>query len=266
MSATHRDLDVRHAEAVFAAIAQARPDVVVSTAAFHKVEECETQTALAFEVNALGARNLALACERTGCVLVNFSTDYVFDGRQKRPYTEVDLPHPLSAYGASKLSGEHLVAAVFDRYFIVRTCGLYGLAGSSGKGGNFVETMLKKAAAGSQIRVVDDQVLTPTFTADLAEGVAKLIPTGRFGLYHISSEGECSWYRFAKTIFEIEGLRVDLVPVTTDQFPSPVKRPAYSVLDKGRLRALGIQMPVWDDALRRYLQAHRRASAAQANT
>lgn len=260
---THRDLDVRHADAVFAAISEARPDVVISTAAYHRVEECETQAALAFEVNALGVRNLAQACDRTDCILVNFSTDYVFDGGQQKPYSEIDLPHPLSVYGASKLSGEHLVAAVFDRCFIIRTCGLYGLAGSSGKGGNFVETMLKKAASGSPIRVVNDQILTPTFTSDLAEAVVKLIRTDRFGLMHISSEGECSWYKFAQAIFELEKLDVDLAPVLTDQFPSLVKRPAYSVLRKERLNASGIQIPHWEDALARYLLARgaRRAAA-----
>ncbi|HEV2350760.1 MAG TPA: dTDP-4-dehydrorhamnose reductase [Terriglobia bacterium] len=261
---THRDLDVRHAEAVFAAISEARPDVVVSTAAYHRVEECETQAALAFEVNALGARNLAQACDRAGCVLVNFSTDFVFDGRQRKPYSEVDVPHPLSVYGASKLSGEHLVAAVFDRYLVIRTCGLYGLAGSSGKGGNFVETMLKKAAAKTPIRVVKDQVLTPTFTSDLAEAVVKLIRTERFGLIHISSEGECSWYEFAKTIFELEKLEVDLAPVSTGQFPSTVKRPSYSVLLKERLNATGIKTARWEDALARYLLARGVKHAATA--
>jgi dTDP-4-dehydrorhamnose reductase len=252
---THRDLDVRNAEAVFAAITEARPQVVISTAAYHRVEECETQAALAFEVNALGARNLAQACERTGSVMVNFSTDYVFDGKRQQPYSEVDLALPLSVYGASKLSGEHLVGAVFDRYMVIRTCGLYGLAGSSGKGGNFVETMLKKAAAGSPIRVVNDQVLTPTYTADLAAAVVKLIPTGRFGLYHISNEGDCSWFKFAQTIFEIEKQVVDLAPLSTDQLHSLVKRPAYSVLSKRRLNDTGIQMPPWEDALARYLTA-----------
>ncbi|HLY59751.1 MAG TPA: dTDP-4-dehydrorhamnose reductase [Terriglobia bacterium] len=254
---THKDLDVRHAEAVFAAITEARPDVVISTAAYHRVEECETQAALAFEVNALGARNLAQACDRAGCILVNFSTDYVFDGKQQKPFSEVDLPHPLSVYGASKLAGEHLVSAVFDRYFVIRTCGLYGVAGSSGKGGNFVETMLKRAAAGSPLRVVNDQVLTPTFTVDLAHAVVKLIRTGQFGLIHISSEGECSWYDFAKAIFDLEKLEVDVAPVSTDQFPSLVKRPAYSVLLKKRLNTLGIEIPRWEDALARYLLARR---------
>lgn len=254
---THEDLDVRNREGVLAAVMEVRPDVVVNTTAFHKVEECEEQPSISFDVNATGPRNLAQACHRAGCVLVHFSTDYVFDGRQQTPYTEDDLPHPLSVYAASKLAGEHLMGAVFDRNFIIRTCGLYGLAGSKGRGGNFVETMLKKAASGSQIRVVDDQVLTPTFTADLAEVVARLIKTEEFGLYHVSSEGECSWYEFARKILLLENLSADLRPVTTDQFGSLVNRPGYSVLDKRRLHGLGIMMPRWEDALERYLRARR---------
>lgn len=257
---THKELEICNVDAVSAATSEIKPDVVISTAAFHKVEECEKQPAVAFDVNALGVRNLAQACDRVGCVLAHFSTDYVFDGKQRKPYLEEDLPRPLSVYGASKLAGEHMVAASTERYFVIRTCGLYGLAGSSGKGGNFVEAMLKKAAEGSQIRVVNDQVLTPTFTVDLAEAVAHLIRTKAYGLYHISSEGECSWYEFTKKIFELENLQVDLVPVATDQFPSPVKRPPYSVLSKRRLRDVGLAMPPWEDALARYLQARHQKS------
>jgi len=261
---THRDLEATDAKGVDTAISDTRPDAVVSTAAFHKVEECEKQASRTFEVNALGARNLAQACHRAGCVLVHFSTDYVFDGTQRRPYTENDLPRPLNVYGASKLAGEHLIAAVFERYFIVRTCGLYGLAGSSGKGGNFVETMRRKAREGSQIKVVDDQVLTPTFTVDLAEAVAKLLAAEQFGLYHVSSEGECSWYQFAKTVLELEKTDARLAPATTEEVASPVRRPAYSVLDKAKLHKLGIQMPAWEDALARYLVARSAERATQA--
>ncbi len=252
---THEDLDVRNREGVLAAVMEVRPDVVVNTTAFHKVEECEEQPSISFDVNATGPRNLAQACDRAGCILVHFSTDYVFDGRQQTPYTEDDLPHPLSVYAASKLAGEHLIGAVFDRTFIIRTCGLYGLAGSKGRGGNFVETMLKKAASGSQIRVVDDQVLTPTFTADLAEVVARLIKTEEFGLYHVSSEGECSWYEFARTVFELEKLQANLIPVSTGEFSSPVRRPSYSVLSKRKLNDIGLLMPPWQDGLARYLRA-----------
>ncbi len=254
---THKELDIRDAEALSAATVRVKPDAVVSTAAFHKVEECERQPALSFEVNTTGARNLAQACEQAGCVLVHFSTDYVFDGAQRRPYSEADLPQPLNVYGASKLAGEHLIAASMERYFVLRTCGLYGVAGSSGKGGNFVELMLKKAAAGDPIRVVDDQVLTPTFTADLAETLAGLVQTEAYGLYHVSAEGQCSWYEFAREIFELEKLQADLTPVSTREFPSPVRRPSYSVLSKQKLHRIGLGIPAWQEGLTRYLAAKR---------
>ncbi len=249
----HSEVDIRNSGKLMAVVADEQPDMVISTAAFHKVEECEKQPLVAFEVNAVGAANLAHACQRAGCALVFFSTDYVFGNAQRRPYSETDLPQPLNAYGVSKLAGEHLVAIGCKCHFIIRTSGLYGLAGSSGKGGNFVENMLKKAASGGQIRVVDDQVLTPSYTVDVAEAVANLIPTERYGTYHISNEGECSWYRFTEEIFRQEGLLADLIPATTCQFPSPVERPGYSVLSKQKLRGVQIEMPQWQNALVRYL-------------
>lgn len=255
---THAQMDVCSEEQVAESMAEVKPEVVVSTAAFHKVEECEKKPALAFQVNGTGAMNLALACQRSGAVLVHFSTDYVFDGKKNAAYEETDLPSPLSVYGASKVVGEHLIAAYAERYFVIRTCGLYGVAGSSGKGGNFVETMLKKAMAGDAIRVVDDQVLTPTYTADLAEATRKLILTGSYGLYHISSEGQCSWYEFTRYIFESAGLDAKLSPVNSSEFASPVKRPPNSVLSKAKLRALGVSIPSWKDALPRYLEERSR--------
>ena len=251
---THVQVDVCSEEQVAGIMAEAKPDVVVSTAAYHRVEDCEKMSALAFQVNGMGAMNLAVACQRSGAVLVNYSTDYVFDGKKNAAYEETDLSSPLSVYGASKVLGEHLVAAYADRYFIIRTCGLYGVAGSSGKGGNFVETMLKKAMAGDAIRVVDDQVLTPTYTADLAQATRQLILTGKYGLYHVSSEGQCSWYEFTRYIFERAGLEAKLSPVSSSTFASPVKRPAYSVLSKAKLCAQGVAIPSWKDALPRYLE------------
>jgi dTDP-4-dehydrorhamnose reductase len=239
-------------------LAVALPDVVISTAAFHKVEQCEREPVPSFAVNAIGPWNLANACRRINAVLVHFSTDYVFDGGRTQPYSESDLPSPLNVYGVSKLAGEGLVALTWERSFVVRTCGLYGVAGSSGKGGNFVETMLKKAAEKNPVRVVNDQVLTPTFTGDLAYAIGELIGTEKYGLYHISAEGQCSWYEFARQIFELEGLKVDLRPVSTSEFPSPVRRPAYSVLSKAKLKTLGIKMPPWQEGLSRYLAARRR--------
>jgi len=251
--AAHAQVDVCSEDRVREMMIEAKPDVVLNTAAFHKVEECEKRPALAFQVNGIGAMNLARACKRLGAVLVHFSTDYVFDGQKNTPYEETDLPSPLNVYGVSKLAGEHMIACNADRFFVIRTCGLYGVAGSSGKGGNFVENMLKKAMTGEAIRVVDDQVLTPTYTVDLAEATRNLILTDKFGLYHISSEGQCSWYEFTRSIFEFVGVDAQLTPVKTGDFRSSVKRPSYSVLSKAKLRALGLSIPSWQDALSRYV-------------
>ena len=251
------DLDITDTAEADKVLSSVRPDAVINTAAFHKVEECERSPVPAFEVNAAAPMNLARACSRLDALLVHFSTDYVFDGARMEPYQETELPAPLNVYGASKVAGEHLIAANTERYFVVRTCGLYGVRGSSGKGGNFVETMLRKARAGEPIRVVNDQVLTPTFTEDLAGAISLLIETRNYGLYHASCEGWCSWYEFARTIFELEGIEADLTPIQTMDMatPVPVRRPPYSVMSKQRLSSLGIEMPFWKDSLARYLKA-----------
>lgn len=254
VAATRRDVDVCSEDLVSRIVTETEPDAVLNTSAFHKLEECEKNPALSFQVNASAAMTLARACQWSGAVLVHFSTDYVFDGQKSTPYEETDLPSPLNVYGASKVAGEHLIACNTDRYFVMRTCGLYGIAGSSGKGGNFVENMLKKALAGDAIRVVDDQVLTPTYTADLAEATRRLLLTGKFGLYHLSSEGQCSWHEFTREIFERARVNAHLTAAKTGDFPSLVKRPAYSVLSKTKLHTLGLSIPPWQDALSRYLQ------------
>lgn len=260
---THAQVDVRNDERVAEVLGEAKPDLVLNTAAFHKVEECEKKPELAFQVNASAPMRLAAACQRSGAVLVHFSTDYAFGGYSKStPYEETDRPAPLNVYGVSKVAGEDLIVYNTDRCFVVRVCGLYGIAGSSGKGGNFVENMLKKALAGDAIRVVDDQVLTPTYTVDLAEAVRKLVLSGKFGLYHLSSEGQCSWYEFTRHIFECAGLQANLSPCKTTDFFSPVKRPAYSVLSKAKLRSLGLSIPSWKDALPRYLKERAQKDSA----
>jgi dTDP-4-dehydrorhamnose reductase len=268
---TRRDVDVSDAAQVDGALDAARPDVVISTAAYHKVDECELQPERSFAVNAIGPANLARACRRLDALLVHFSTDYVFDGKSRQPYLETDLPGPQNVYAVSKLAGECMVPFNCTRYLVIRTCGLYGLAGSAGRGGNFVETMLKKAAERAAIRVVHDQVATPTFTGDLAETVSRIIRPDMgaraesSGLYHITNEGQCSWYEFARKLFEMENLDVDLKPVTTPEIFSPVRRPAYSVLSKQKLNRLGLGMPRWEDGLASYLAA-RRARMRQSTT
>jgi dTDP-4-dehydrorhamnose reductase len=251
---THQDLDVTQAGQVLGCVQKYRPEVIINTSAFHKVDLCETELSEAFHVNAVGVQHLCVAAREVNAVLVHFSTDYVFEGNMRHPLTEDSDTNPINAYGVSKLAGEKIIRYLWDKSFVIRTCGLYGHAGSSGKGGNFVETMLKKAKAGDAIRVVDDQVLTPTSTQELARKVAELIRTGHFGLYHVTSNGECSWYEFAAAIFEIAGISAVLSPTTSAEFKSTARRPAYSVLENARLRRLGMDdMKLWKDALRDYM-------------
>jgi dTDP-4-dehydrorhamnose reductase len=220
------------------------------------VDAVEEDVDRAFQVNATGARNLAIACRDSDAALVHISTDYVFSGRGSRPYVEDDPVEPLNVYGVSKAAGEMLVRAAWPKHYIIRTCGLYGIAGSSGKGGNFVETMLRLAEASQRIRVVNDQVLTPTHTAALGRQMVRLVTSGAFGTYHATCQGACSWYEFAQEIFRQAGREPDLEPQTTAESGSRVRRPAYSVLENRRLRDLGLDvMPGWREALTDYLAA-----------
>ncbi len=255
---THADLEVTDSVQVRETLLGSRPDLILNTAAYHRVDECEDFPERAFAVNALAVRDLAAAAREVGAILVHFSTDYVFDGRQARPYREDDPPGPLSVYAASKLAGEYFVRAVHERHFVIRTCGLYGPAGSSTKRGNFVETMLRLAAEGKEIRVVGDQVLTPTSAKELAGKVRQLVETGTHGLYHITNNGACSWYRFASAIFELSGIRARLAETTSAAYGARAIRPPYSVLAHVNLRALGLDdLRDWHDALADYLSERR---------
>jgi dTDP-4-dehydrorhamnose reductase len=254
------ELRVEDAAQVEQAVAQARPDVILNCAAFHRVDECEDRVEPAFAVNVYGVRNLALAARQANAALVHFSTDYVFDGPGRSPYVETDLPCPQCVYGVSKLSGEFLLRSIWPKHFVFRVSGLYGYAGSREKGSNFVETMIGLARQGKPLKVVDDQVLTPTSTHDIASMVRRLVETDSYGLYHLTNAGECSWYEFTRAIFEFAGLTPDLTPVTSAEFPLKAKRPNYSVLDNQRLRSLGMpDMPHWRDALQRYIQGRAAA-------
>ena len=253
---THRKLEVCDFARTRQVLVQARPEVVINTAAFVQVDRCEDEVERSFQVNTYAVRNLAQICQELGSLLVHLSTDYVFDGKKRRPYLENDLPHPLSVYGVSKLAGEYFVRTLCERHLVVRSSGLYGPAGSSGKGGNFVETMLNLARAGGRpqqkpIRVVDDQVLVPTYTRDLAEAIVRLIDSQALGLYHLTSDGECSWYEFAQRIFTLLGLSPELSPTTTEAFAARARRPAYSVLRSARL---AWRLRPWHQALAEYLQ------------
>lgn len=262
---THADFELTDGAQVRDALRKYQPSLILNTAAYHRVDECEECPERAFAVNAVAIRDLAITAKEIGAILVHFSTDYVFDGRERTAYREVDQPRPLSVYATSKLTGEYFVQAILERYYLIRTCGLYGLAGSRSKAGNFVETMLRLAADGREIRVVGDQIVTPTSARELAHKVRQVVETGAYGLYHITNNGECSWYQFALAIFEMLGLQACLHETTSAAYGARATRPADSVLDNANLRSLGLDdMRVWRDALadylteRKHLQGERR--------
>jgi dTDP-4-dehydrorhamnose reductase len=253
---SHSDIECTEPEAVRKALGGLSPDVVVNCAAFVRVDDCEDRPEEAYRVNALGARYVAEACAALGAACVYVSTDYVFGGEKQTPYLEEDRPNPLSVYGASKLAGEQLVRISLDQHYVVRCSGLFGIAGASGKGGNFITTMLRLAREGREIQVVNDQRFAPTSTEALAEKIAWLITTGEFGTWHITCRGECTWYEFAEAAFRSVGLHPRLTPITSEAFAAKARRPSYSVLGRGRLQQAGADnLPHWRDALIQYLAA-----------
>lgn len=236
-----------------------RPDVVINTAAFVRVDDCEEEVALAFSVNAFAARNLAQICADLDCTLVHMSTDYVFDGQKREPYTEEDLPSPINVYGASKLAGEHFVRAICPKHLIVRTSGLYGKAGSSGKGGNFVETILRLAETRPEIRVVHDQIASTSHAGDAAARILELVRARCCGTYHITNSGSCSWYAFAQAILHLAGSPCEVLPVSSVEYGARARRPAYSVLSNHTLESLGFRrLRDWNDALAAYMEERGR--------
>ena len=253
---TRADIDLSQLDTIAATLERICPDLLVNCAAYNLVDKAETEPESAFAVNAWGVRGLAAACRKANCKLVHFSTDYVFglDTSRTSPLGEDDPPGPVSIYGLSKLSGEYLVRALLPDHLIIRTCGLYGLWGSGGKGGNFVETMLRLATQGKPLRVVHDQKCTPTYTRDLAETAIALIATGASGLYHATNAGASTWYEFAAEIFRLSGIAADLTPITAAQFGAPAQRPGYSVLSNDHLVRAGVPAPRhWSEALKSYL-------------
>ena len=254
---THADVEIAAANSVKEVFNKYKPDVVINTAAYVRVDDCESERDRAYSVNALGARNVAVEAQALGAKLVHISTDYVFGGENEPrtiPYTEFDIPVPLNIYGKSKLAGENLVEHLCSRYFIVRTSGLFGTAGSSGKGGNFVETMLRLARQQEELRVVNDQLFSPTYTKDLAKKIAQLMATECYGTFHITNKGACSWYQFAIGILSLAGINTPVIPATSEEYSTPAKRPRFSVLDNYHLRLLGMDdMRPWQEALRDYM-------------
>jgi dTDP-4-dehydrorhamnose reductase len=252
---THADIEITELDSVSRAFEKQKPEAIVNASAMHHVEKCELDPAVAFAVNALGPRNLALAARGIGAVLMHVSTDYVFDGCKASPYTEEDLPRPLNTYGITKLAGEQYVRATTGKHFIIRTSGLYGKHPCRGKGGlNFVDLMLKLAREGKEVRVVDSEVVSPTSTEELAWQIVALNRSDSYGLYHATAEGSCSWYEFAREIFAVTHACVNLSVAAPNEFPAKVPRPRYSVLENNALktRNLNIFKP-WQNGSRAYL-------------
>ena len=249
--------DLLDAETLRTYIQAARPDCVVNCAAYNLVDKAESDSDTAFAVNALGVKHLAEICRALDATLVHFSTDYVFglDRNRRTPWNESDAPGPVSAYGLSKLTGEYWARQLCAKHFVIRTCGLYGMWGTGGKGGNFAETMLRMAAQNKPLSVVNDQRCTPSFTADVAAGAISLVSTEQYGLYHITNAGDCTWCEFAAEIFRQSSLCPHLKPITSAEFGRPAARPSYSVLAGTGCESLGLpQLRPWQEALRDYLR------------
>ena len=253
---THKDISVEDVDSVHKVLRELKPDVILNTAAYHTVPRCEENPTTAFNVNSMGALNVARIAQEIGAVNVYFSTDYVFDGSKKAPYPESDLPNPLNVYANTKLSGEYYSLNYAPSSFVLRVSGLYGRVPCRAKGGNnFVTTMIKLSKEKPEVRVVNDEILTPTPTWEVAKETVELIKREAFGLYHLTCEGECSWYEFARVIFDTLKLDTPLHSCSVRDFPSEVKRPFYSVLQNKHLEMINAEpMPRWQDALKKFLQ------------
>jgi dTDP-4-dehydrorhamnose reductase len=247
---SHEELDIADPAALSRAFAEARPDVVFNCAAFHDVELCESEPEQAWSVNVEAVRALA----RRGARLVHVSTNYVFDGRREQPYGEEDAPSPRSVYALTKLAGEYAALAYGERALVVRTAGLYGVHGSAAKGGNFVQRMTARAREQGSLRMVADQRLQPTFTADLAAALLEAVEAGADGVLHLTASGACSWFEFTEAIMELAGIEVAVEPVSTTIPPGGADRPPNGVLARPRADALGLTpLRPWREALADYM-------------
>jgi len=251
------DLDITQFDKVKEYIKQNLPTLIINTAAFHQVDECEKNPQKSFLVNTLAVKNLAEICKELDIPLVHISTDYIFglDEKRRSPYIEEDLPGSVNIYGLSKLAGEYCIRNAIKKYFIIRSAALFGVAGPREKGSNFVETILSLAKEKKEIKVKNDEFTSPTYTKELAKAIRELIKTKEYGIYHITSQGECSWYEFAKKIIELINQKANLRPVSSDEFPAIAKRPRYSILENKHLKKIGLdRMNHWQDALKKYLE------------
>jgi dTDP-4-dehydrorhamnose reductase len=250
----HREIECSDPISIAKALKTVRPEVVVNCAAFVRVDDAEARPQDALRVNGVGALNVARACAGLDALCVYVSTDYVFDGTKGAPYTETDAPHPINVYGVSKLAGEYLVQATCSRWLIVRMASLFGKAGSSGKGGNFVETILAKAKAGEPLRLVNDIRMSPTYTRDAAQALETLLRQRTTGIFHLANVGNCTWYEFACKALEIAGLGNSVEPISSSNYPMPARRPRNSSLESTQLdlSLKSVRRP-WYEALKDYL-------------
>jgi dTDP-4-dehydrorhamnose reductase len=256
------ELDITEDAAVAAAFEALRPDLVFNCAAFHNVEVCEREEDRSFEVNARAVKRLAEQCAAAGATLVHVSTNYVFAGDRELPYTEDDAPSPRSIYALSKLAGEYAALAYCEDALVVRSGGLYGRHGSASKGGNFVQRMLGRAVDQGELKMVADQRLSPTYTADLAESLIQAVELAARGLLHVTNAGDCSWHEFTLRIMNIAGLEVPVAPVKTVRPPGGADRPLNGVLDGERARRAGLPaLRPWQEALEDYMVSAGLAAA-----
>lgn len=247
-------LDITDIEQTLQFICAEKPDVIMNCAAHTNVDACEKEWDLAYKINAIGPRNLSIAAEKAGAKLIHVSTDYVFEGNGTAPYTEFDLPNPISAYGKTKLEGELFVKEFSRKHFILRTAWLYG------DGKNFVKTMLRLSDSHEEVSVVCDQLGSPTSAAELARLIHHLEPTENYGTFHATCEGDASWAEFAEEIFRLAGRNTKVIHVTSEQYakmnPASAKRPAYSILDNYMLKLTDrYQMADWKEALSEYMNS-----------
>jgi dTDP-4-dehydrorhamnose reductase len=266
-SLTHDEIEITETNSVRAALEEGGPDVVVNCAAFHRVDDCEDQPHEAMRVNALGALNVARACARLDAVCVHISTDYVFGGHSRGPYSEDDLPSPVNVYGVSKLAGEQLVAQACPRSLVVRVASLYGTAPVRAKSRHFVDAVFAKAKAGEPLRVIDDVRMSPTYAHDAARALETLIRQRARGLVHVTNAGGCSWYEFAAKIVALAGLGAVVTPVHASEYPIRARRPIDSSLRSVRAtEEVQRCLRPWDEGLKAYLAMRSGAIEAQNST
>ena len=248
------ELDITHLEQCKSVFQKVNPDFCINAAAYTAVDKAESEPEKARLINVIGAQNLAKACKESNTVLLHISTDFVFDGTATKSYTEENTPNPTGVYGKTKLDGEKAIQAILEKYFIIRTSWVY-----SEFGNNFMKTMLRLGKERDTLSVVNDQIGTPTNAVDLAKALLTIITVchaknslaSDYGIYNFSNEGQCSWYDFAKKIFEIHKIEIDLQPIPTSSYPTPAKRPAFSVLDKSKIKnVFGVEVLEWEECLK----------------